>query len=90
VPVLLIMFLIAAACAYYAQRCFAGARGATGAGRLRWQARGLLLTAGAFGPMALALVPRAPAFAIGAGGLAVTALVASLVVGARASREPPP
>lgn len=89
-PLLVVLFLFAATCAYYAQRCFAGASGASGAARLRWQARGLLLTAGAFGPIALGLVPRAPAFAIGAGGLALAAIVGSLVLRARASREPPP
>lgn len=85
-----LLFLAAALCAYFAQRCFAGARGAGGAGRLRWQARGFLLAAGTFGLVALAFLVRSPAIAIGAAGLAIAAVVAAAVLGARARGEPRP
>lgn len=84
------MFLVAAICAYAAQRCFVGARGASGAGRLRWQARGLFLSAAAFGVLALALVARTPGAGLGAGALAVAALVGGVVLTVRAARLPPP
>lgn len=85
-----LLIFAAGLCAYYAQRCFAGARGATGAGRLRWQARGLFLAAAAFGILALGLIARSPGFGLGSAALACAALVGGLVLRSRAGRLPPP
>lgn len=84
-----ILILAAGLCAYYAQRCFAGARGATGAGRLRWQARGLFLAGAAFGILALGLIARSPGFGLGSAALGIAACVGGFVLRGRAARLPP-
>ncbi len=84
------LYLLAVLCAWGAQRCFLGARGATGAGRLRWQARGLLMAAAAFALLAIGFLTRSPAIAIGAAGLAIASVGGSLLLSARAARGSAP
>jgi hypothetical protein len=87
--VFVLLYVLAVLFAYGAQRCFVGARGASGAGRLRWQARGLLMAAGAFAVLAVGFLTRSPALSIATGGLALAAGVGSLVLSARARRAAP-
>lgn len=81
-----VLGLLAAACAWWAVRCFAAARGTTGLARLQWRYHGWFLVAAAAGFAALGLVVRAPGAAIVAGACGIAALVAGIAARLRARR----